>query len=282
MLGSPGTVSKILWHFTGGPRWNKRTELQNKKPKPADAAYSALKAILKSKELRLGKKEQVNLDGVAITVMDRGREEFVDPKYRQARFNSAPVCCLADIPIIHLGYHANRYGKFAIGFHRQAIIDAGFSPVFYQVEQSKTLGMLYAAIYTLSDFCWLNVAKVLEKINEDPMISSLEGNMLARCMPFLQHHLELHSLGRIEAKKGIENLLAYVKTFTLDQFDTIYCEREWRSIAAFKFGFADVAMIVVPKRVRDVEYFDPFIEFTRTIKLPRRVPIVAWEDLVEH
>ena len=86
---------------------------------------------------------------------------------------------MADIPIIHLGYHANRYGKFAIGFHRQAIIDCGFSPVLYQVEQSKTLGMLYGALYTLSDFCYLNVSKVLEKINEDPTISLIEGNMLA-------------------------------------------------------------------------------------------------------
>lgn len=282
MLGSPGTVSKILWHFTGGPRWNKRTESQNRKPKPADAAYSALKAILKSKELRVGQRELVNLDGVAITVLDRGREDIVDPKYRTARFNSAPVCCLADIPIIHLGYHASRYGKFAIGFHRQAIIDAGFSPVFYQLEQSETLGMLYAGLYTLSDFCYLNVGKVLEMINEDSTISALDGNMLARTMPFLQHHLELHSLGRVDAKKGIENLLAYVKTFKPDEFDTIYCEREWRSITAFKFGFADVAMIVVPKRVRAAEFFDPFIGFTKTIRLPRRVPIVAWEDLVEH
>ena len=50
-------------------------------------------------------------------------------------------------------------------------------------------------------------------------------------MPFIQRHLELHSLGRVEAKKAIETLLAYVKTFKLDEFDTIYCERKWHRLS---------------------------------------------------
>jgi Putative abortive phage resistance protein AbiGi, antitoxin len=282
MPSSPGTVSKILWHFTGGPRWNKGTESQNKKPKPTAAAYNALTAILRSKELRVGKKENVNLQGVAITVLDRGREEFVDPAYRNARFESSPVCCLADIPIMHLGYHADRYGKFAIGFHRRAIIEAGFSPVFYQVEHSKTLGSLYAALFTLRDFCYLNVGKVLEMISEDPKLSLIADNKLAKQLPFLRQHLELHSLGRREALGAIDNLLAYVKTFKLHEFDTIYCEREWRSVKPFRFTFSDLAMIVIPRKAKDTEYLNQFIEYAKAIKLPRQVPILAWEDLVEH
>ena len=73
--------------------------------------------------------------------------------------------------------------------------------------------MLYAALYTISDFRYLNVGKLLEKLNEDPMIASPDGNMLSRNMPFFQRHLELHSLGRVEPKKGIENVFAYAKTF---------------------------------------------------------------------
>jgi hypothetical protein len=38
---------------------------------------------------------------------------------------------LADIPVAHLSYHAHRYGKAAIGFHRDAAIREGFHPVFY-------------------------------------------------------------------------------------------------------------------------------------------------------
>jgi len=36
---TPGTVSKILWHFTGGPTWNTEKEKQNTTPKPANDAY---------------------------------------------------------------------------------------------------------------------------------------------------------------------------------------------------------------------------------------------------
>ena len=54
MNSTPGTVSRILWHFTGGPKWNQRLKKQGKKPKHNEDAYSHLAGILKSKTLRLG------------------------------------------------------------------------------------------------------------------------------------------------------------------------------------------------------------------------------------
>jgi hypothetical protein len=47
-----------------------------------------------------------------------------------------PVCCLADIPIIHLQFHSGRYGEMAVGFHRESVVNAGFTPVFYQLQDS--------------------------------------------------------------------------------------------------------------------------------------------------
>ena len=41
MNGTPGTVSKILWHFTGGPRWNSELNRQEQEPKPAEEACEA-------------------------------------------------------------------------------------------------------------------------------------------------------------------------------------------------------------------------------------------------
>jgi hypothetical protein len=41
-----GTVSKILWHFTGPPRWNDITREQENHPKPAIEAYQNLQLIL--------------------------------------------------------------------------------------------------------------------------------------------------------------------------------------------------------------------------------------------
>jgi hypothetical protein len=76
--------------------------------------------------------------------------------------------------------------------------------------------------------------------------------------------------------------LAFVKTFALDEFSTIYCEREWRSTTAFRFQLEDVAMIVLP-RTGDTNLFGQFVqEVVPPLGLPRSVPIVPWEDLVEH
>jgi hypothetical protein len=49
----PGTVSKIHWHFTGGPRWNKDLNRQEDHPKPIEDAFVALLSILRSKEIQV-------------------------------------------------------------------------------------------------------------------------------------------------------------------------------------------------------------------------------------
>jgi hypothetical protein len=51
---SPGTVSKILWHFTGGPRWDTTKNIQDKRKKTSKQAWLALRGIIDSKSLRLG------------------------------------------------------------------------------------------------------------------------------------------------------------------------------------------------------------------------------------
>jgi hypothetical protein len=80
----------------------------------------------------------------------------------------------------------------------------------------------------------------------------------------------------------LRRLLAFTKSFGQEEFDSVYCEREWRSTNPFHFAYADVAMIVVPRVADDVKYYDRFVRNMATIRLPRSVPIVSWEDLVEH
>ena len=127
---APGTVSKILWHFTGGPPWNPRTERQGTAPKPAGDAYRNLQSILKSRELRLGSyTETVKVVVPQQTVLNKETRKFEVRKNVPAAIRSLPVCCLSDIPAAHLGYHAYRYGKFAVGFHREAAVRHGFNPV---------------------------------------------------------------------------------------------------------------------------------------------------------
>ena len=84
------------------------------------------------------------------------------------------------------------------------------------------------------------------------------------------------------ARASAAHFLAFVKTFHKREFDSVYCEREWRSIASFRFDHKDVAMIVLPTRVNKRSYFKPFVsEKAGGIGLPRNIPIVPWEALVE-
>ena len=66
---TPGTVSKILWHFTGGPTWNMDKNKQNISPKPAKDAYQCMISIIESKELRTGNYSEV----VKVRVKRRAR-----------------------------------------------------------------------------------------------------------------------------------------------------------------------------------------------------------------
>src|SRR4051794_27934893 len=95
MPSSPGTVSKILWHFTGGPRWNNETNHQEDEPKPIEESYSALIGILKSRELRIGQyKEVVNVIVPRLRIRDPKTDKMVMHYSVQKTLISAPVCCL--------------------------------------------------------------------------------------------------------------------------------------------------------------------------------------------
>jgi hypothetical protein len=85
-----------------------------------------------------------------------------------------------------------------------------------------------------------------------------------------------------EAQNSIQDFIAFIKTFEVDQFDTIYCEREWRSVQDFKFTLDDVAMIIAPKNLSGKDYFRALVGGTRQLNIPRKIPIVPWEDLVEN
>ena len=50
---TPGTVSKILWHFTGGPKWDSIKNRHQKRPKPSSDAYNNLISIVNSKTLKI-------------------------------------------------------------------------------------------------------------------------------------------------------------------------------------------------------------------------------------
>ena len=291
MPSSPGTVSKILWHFTGGPRWNNALQRQELEPKPSVEAYNALVSILHSKELRLGKYKEIVR---AIVRRENGHKSDYLPGLEDLgvfewSLDSSPVCCLADIPIAHLGYHADRYGKLAIGFHRTAAMRHGFSPVLYLLQESEIIRDFVAAYAGLEEMNWLVPNYDFSKLASGKSMLGNTKSLINETydkyhFPDLLEEAEgtIEDFARLSSsiQEKLKPILALVKTFEENELNSIYCEREWRSTKGFSFEYDDIAMVAVPREQTD--YFHQLIEHAQNNGLPPTVPIVAWEDLVEH
>jgi hypothetical protein len=288
MQPTPGTVSKILWHFTGGPLWNCEKNCQESRPKPAQQAYEILVSILRSRQLRTGRYREV----VKVLVPERKvrnptTKQFEVVKDSVVTVESVPVCCLADIPIAHLSYHAQRYGRFALGFRREAALQRGFNPVFYVPHNTDVLRSIYEGHRNIGYIDPDEIESAASDI--ETALSGLEcvkGHEVDVDVSSELRDIELAaSTVRDSAEKAdeaLQDLLAFVKSFDLPEFSTIYCEREWRSISPFDFDWADLAMVVLPKEADSQSFFDRFLGVAQELGLPRSLPVVPWEDLLEH
>lgn len=288
----PGTVSNILWHFTGGPRWNQRDHRQEDCAKPSADAYAALIAIVRSGFIRLASYEEF----VRAEVEHVKRDEATNQRIyttRPVEIRTTPVNCVADIPLMHLGFHARRYGKFAIGFRRRTLIDAGFNPVLYTLENRSLSATLHHAIGSVeSAKSELEDIRLEVEVFADGIQTEVEGledsdgEAIEHSIDFSPFYVD-NEIDDVDNRlaNSVEHLadvLAFVKTFREDQFETVYCEREWRSKSEFRFAPADVAMIVIPREQDGIPYFANLLADPVSRRLPREVPICAWEDIVEQ
>ena len=280
---SPGTVSKILWHFTGGGKLNDKT--QKRGPKKTDAAaFKALISILKSREIRLGSStETVSMFNAQLMdiAFETGKRKI--RKNVRTELSSAPVCCLCDIPSAHLGYHARLYGKFAIGFHRSAAVSHGFNPVLYSLEHTSIVHSICDPLSNLKNIDPQAIVRTVKEIGAAVREFNTEGEPeILKSLSKIMFEAEKIDLVVQHSRKALERLAAFVKTFQDHEFGTVYCEREWRGLKALNFDYDDVAMIVLPRGINR-QYFEDFItKVVPKIELPRSIPIVPWEDLVEH
>ena len=285
----PGTVSKILWHFTGGLMWDQETNKQLDKLKPTKDGFDALKSILDSREIRVGSYKEV----VKVVVPERitykrikgtkTRERIVEKNLEYTLYSS-PVCCVADIPIQHLAYHSKRYGKIAIGFRREAVINAGFNPVMYSMENSNLVNLVHDGIEELSNITADNAQSAFDDYESD-----VEGLFRDEEIDFTSPsnwvEAELDNIVSeiASVKDNYKELLAYIKTFDETEFDSIYCEREWRSTSPFSFNLSDLAFIILPRNDIEGNFYKDFLDnHVDSLKIPKEVIIASWEDLIEH
>lgn len=280
---TPGTVSKILWHFTGGPTWNTKENKQNTSPKPANDAYQCLISIIESREIRTGNYSEIVKVKLKRRARRKSRKKFRS-EYFERTIRSKKVCCLADIPLIHLGYHAYRYGKFAIGFHRHAAIKNDFNPVLYSLENSKALKSIYRGFSRLKSIDVEDmriVSNLIKKTCKKANIDNKEE--MNDAISDLKYEIEYIDEYVASAFESISHFLAFVKTFDESEFGSIYTEREWRTTEPYSFAYEDMAMVVLPRKVGANKYYEKFLnnEISR-IGIPKEIPVVPWEDLVEH
>lgn len=288
VIPSPGTVSRILWHFTGGPVWNETERKQGSSPKPASRAYANLRSIISDRQLRLGGYKEV----IRVRFAERRKYDPATKKAETIRnvteeLTSSPVCCLADVPVIHLSYLAQRYGKFAIGFHRDSVVRNGFNPVFYALDNARSILSIYRGLGQIDSIdgevfrlCGQYAREALDEfLSSNGLVDKPDDTFLG-IIPQQADYLD-ESLR--EARASLGDFLGLVKTFSPDEFGSIYCEREWRSLEPYTFTYEDIAMIVLPRKVGANAYFQPFCEKAfRALDLPSTIPVVPWEDLVEH
>jgi hypothetical protein len=295
--GTYGTTAGNSFQNTMALHWRSEVEQfeepSRKQPKPVVEAYEALLGILKSKQLRLGDYREVVKVRVPKVLPHRVKEtkQTEKPTSMIVRLLSAPVCCIADIPVAHLFYHAKRYGKIAIGFHRQAVVQRGFNPVFYTLYDTTVLRSVRAGFKQLRDMAGsLSTVERNIQYEIERQIDDLEcehGHKVddSRFYHSVDIGFEMEDIGEAvkKAQTSLREFLAFVKTFTRQELSTIYCERKWRSTQHFSFRMDDVAMIVLPKASAGISYFNQFVtEAARGLKFPRSIPVVPWEDLVEH
>jgi len=289
MSTGPGTVSKILWHFTGGPLWDSAKNHQCTTLKPASDAYKAFTGILGSKQIRLGGyRELVNIQ------IHRSEKRGDDPEslYLTPHVESLmsdPVCCLAEIPISHLSHHSSRYGNMAIGFHREKVVRTRhFAPVHYRLQGQVDMQWLWHAVDNLKKADKLAVSDTIERMRSQlPLLSTqiadADSGALA-LLDELEGQLTLLKYHHGFARTALYETLCWIKSFTEDEFTDIYAEREWRSNRAYDFACNHLAMLVLPREREGVRYFDDFVAVSseEPFSIPRSVPIVPWEDLIEH
>ena len=189
-------TSEVLWHFAG-------------RRKTDEEQYYSLLSILKN-GLKVGEKNE--------------EFKFIDPKNKKfVSLWGYPVSCLADIPLKDLLIHAERYGKYAIGFHKESAIDHEFMPVLYVNQFSGFFRRFIELRNEIENYLKTADVEISNKFEELLLL-----------------------LGSI-AKSG--NLKANpINDINWDdmQVNNFYYEREWRSLRDWDFRKNDVAIIILP------------------------------------
>ncbi len=198
-------TSEILWHFYG-------------RGKPPEERYNTLLSILRT-GLRCGPEP-----APFIWLAHDAKTKSLNP----VKLESLPYCSIADIPLKDLPVHAERYGQYAIGFHRESVIRHGFVPVMYVNQMAPEF---HRFMY---------------------LMEAIDSALLSRAPDIAKQFSDLRYLLGSVVQGGLLQV-APSSDVSLEkaQISSFYYEREWRSLRDWLFSGVDVAAVIVPDDTLD-------------------------------
>ncbi len=195
-------ASEVFWHFVG---------FNNK---PPSECFNILLCILKD-GLKVGKRTEFRY--VESFSADAEKKPVWKTLY------GYKVSCLADIPLKDLHIHADRYGKYAIGFHKRSAVEFGFMPTMYTNMFSYDFHQFMMYRNEIESFLRRTDSKIAQQFE----------NML-------------HYLGSVVKGGFLSGDVYNDSDLDEKQLNVFYYEREWRSIRDWAFSSSDVAAIILP------------------------------------
>lgn len=272
-MEKPKTHSDILWHFTGGSKWNSTKQNYYLKLKTQKESYDIAIKILSSKVLKLGNYHEKFIVSLPnYEKIDKKSKEKVKIKNKITSLDTSKVCCLADIPRTELFHHAKRYGNMAIGFKRESVIKNSFNPVFYTLNHKEIANKFFAAQGLLKE-----TSLDLIQAEVDDLSADISNQLCSRCESEVSID-DSNIISQTETDneliesslQSLQYLLSYVKTFKENEFETIYAEREWRSLQNFNFNLKDIHSILFPNK----NLLNNFIlNYKSVLKIPSSVSL---------
>lgn len=199
-------ISRHLYHYVG-----------SSSPSNDDANYQRLCSILNSGYLKASH-EIVGSPplGVRLKVDSVGhllKNNYVDPN----------VVCFCDISVGQISRHTITYGKFALSFSREYLLNWGARPVIYiPYFRGDNLGIHGGKVHLDLSF----IDEVLSKYSEEyGDIEKAQDKYHLRVLSFL---------------KSYDGMLPF------DDPKNYYMEREWRALGRVRFNKQDIQSVCMP------------------------------------
>ncbi|MCH8999278.1 MAG: hypothetical protein IID48_13605 [Proteobacteria bacterium] len=152
------------------------------------------------------------------------------------------VTCFCDIPLKSLGIHMKKYGKFAVGFKREYLLQYGVRPVIYVPYNELSWMVAHGGLNVLGEieakykgFAKQVVPKAKKaKLKPNPLGS--EPTDYSQAVKWFQSVFQLH-------------ILSFIKPFNSnlpeEHSDNYYMEREWRKFGNLRFKPDNVEIVIV-------------------------------------